>query len=82
MTDRDEMQLSLDRFEEGIAVLLTRDGQTWLVDSDCLPEDAAEGDILTVSFKRDVRAGAAQAERIRQLQRQLLDRTRERSEQS
>lgn len=72
------MQLSLDRFEDGTGVLLTRDGQTWLVDSGFLPGDASEGDILTVSFQRDEEATDDQADRIRLLQQQLLDRTRKR----
>jgi len=73
------MQVSLDRFEGETGVLLTRDGQVWLVPRGCLPDGTVEGDILAISFLRDVHATGEQSERIRRLQEKLLDRTRERS---
>ena len=75
--DRD-LRVSLDRIEDGIAVLITIDSCRWLLPCEYLPEDASEGDILRVSFSRDEEATLRQAEKVRELQDRLLDRTGER----
>lgn len=50
------MKATLDRFEDGYAVLLIRDGETIEVDFPAclLPEGCEEGDILDITIKRDV----------------------------
>ena len=75
-----DLRVSLDRIEEGIAVLLTRDSCRWLLPAMYLPEGTVEGDILRVSFERDQAETELQKERIRDLQQRLLDRTSERHE--
>jgi hypothetical protein len=80
-TDMDgDLRVSLDRIEEGIAVLMTRDSSRWLIPEGYLPEGTVEGDILRVFFERDQAATELQADRIRELQQRLLDRTSERYE--
>lgn len=73
-----DLRVSLDRIEEGIAVLLTRESCRWLLPAEYLPEGTVEGEILRVSFERDPVATQQQAERIRELQERLRDRTGER----
>jgi len=75
-----EIFVSLDRIEEGIAVILTRESYRWLLPVEQLPEGAAEGDILRVCFRRDLEETIATASRISDLQHRLLDRTGDRDE--
>jgi len=72
-----EIFVSLDRIEEGIAVILTRESYRWLLPVEQLPEGTSEGDILRVRFRRDPEETAATASRIGDLQHRLLDRTGE-----
>ncbi|MBD3278765.1 MAG: DUF3006 family protein [Candidatus Aegiribacteria sp.] len=74
------MLVSLDRIEEGTAVLLTRDGHMWLLPSDCLPAGSREGDVFDVILEKNEEETEALAGRIRSLQHQLLERTRQRNE--
>jgi len=60
------MKATLDRFEDGCAVLLIRDGETIEVDLPAclLPDDCEEGDILDISIKRDVESTEEARERV------------------
>jgi len=80
MAEDKKMLVSLDRIEEGIAVLVTPDGHMWLLPAANLPEDCREGDVLDVILKRNPEETAKLAGRVQDLQQQLLDRTRERDE--
>ena len=77
MTDKENLLVSLDRIEEGIAVLLTRDGHMWLLPSKYLPAGSKEGDVFDVILRKNEEETEALAGRIRDLQRQLLERTRQ-----
>lgn len=80
MKDEENMLVSLDRIEEGTAVLLTRDGHMWLMPSEYLPAGSREGDVFDVILRKNEEETEALAGRIRDLQRQLLERTRRRNE--
>jgi len=71
--------VSLDRIEENLAVLITREGHPFHLPAGCLPEGAGGGDVIRVTLSVDEAETEALAARIRDLQQQLLDRTRERS---
>jgi len=81
MTGESTFHISLDRIEENIAVLITREGRQWLMSAEMLPEGAGEGDVLKVTMAVDPEETEELAGRIRDLQQRLLDRTRERHEQ-
>jgi len=74
------MMVSLDRIEEGIAVLVTHDGHMWLLPAEHLPEESREGDVLDVFLRRNTGETEKLAGRVHDLQQRLLDRTRERDE--
>jgi hypothetical protein len=74
--DTRTVQLSIDRFEEGkgktkIAILLTDDGTAFDVPGKILPAGASPGDVLTVTFRRDLRATRRVADRTRSVQDEL-----------
>lgn len=75
MQDGSTFQVSLDRVEEGLAVLLIREEEAvrLALPLSLLPEGAREGDILEISIRRDSEATAEArqrvAERIERLQR-------------
>jgi hypothetical protein len=52
------MKVTLDRIEEGMAVLLIRDGKNTkiVIPLDLTPEGSREGDILDLSISRDLEA--------------------------
>jgi len=79
MADEKKILVSLDRIEEGIAVLVTPDGHMWLLPAAHLPEDSGEGDVLDVILRRNPGETAKLSERVHDLQQRLLDRTRERN---
>lgn len=58
MHDRSTFRVSLDRVEEGLAVLLLREDESvrFTLPASLLPEGAREGDILEVAVRRDVTA--------------------------
>ena len=76
------MLISLDRIEEGIAVLVTKDGHMWLMPAEYLPEDSREGDVLDVILRKNPEETEKLAGSIHDLQRKLLERTRQRDESS
>lgn len=78
MSDQSVFHVSLDRIEEGIAVLMTRDGHTWLLPGELLPEGSSEGDVLRVTMGVDVEETGRLAGSIRDLQARLLRRTADR----
>ena len=80
MAEDKKILVSLDRIEEGIAVLVTPDGHMWLLPAGYLPEDSREGDVLDVILRRNPEETEELAGRVRDLQQRLLDRTRERNE--
>jgi len=80
MADGKKILVSLDRIEEGIAVLVTPDGHMWLLPAEYLPEDSGEGDVLDVILRRNPGETEKLARSVHDLQQRLLDRTRERNE--
>ncbi|HQD25077.1 DUF3006 domain-containing protein [Methanoculleus sp. DTU007] len=58
--------VSLDRIEEGLAVLLLREDESvrFTLPSSLLPKDAREGDILEIAIHRDVAATGEARRRI------------------
>mgnify|MGYP006277622309 CR=1 FL=1 len=79
MAEENELMVSLDRIEEELAVLITEDGQSWLVPALYLPPGSREGDVLDVQFRRNLRETEALSGRVAELQRKLLERTARRS---
>ncbi len=80
MVDEKKILVSLDRIEEGIAVLVTPGGHMWLLPAEYLPEGSGEGDVLDVTLRRNPEETEKLAGRVHDLQQRLLDRTRERNE--
>ncbi|MBN2609006.1 MAG: DUF3006 domain-containing protein [Candidatus Fermentibacteraceae bacterium] len=80
MEEDGKFMVSLDRMEGSLAVLITVDGQSWLVPASHLPSDSREGDVLDVVFRRDPEETEKLAERVGDLQRRLLERTARRSD--
>ncbi|WP_292520494.1 DUF3006 domain-containing protein [Methanoculleus sp.] len=66
MQDESAFQASLDRIEEGLAVLLLREDESvrFTLPRSLLPPDAREGDILEVAIRRDVAATEAARRRV------------------
>ena len=58
--------VSLDRVEEGLAVLLVREEESisFTLPVALLPGDAREGDILEMTVRRDVEATEAARQRV------------------
>jgi len=75
MSEESVFHVSLDRIEEGIGVLITREGHTWLLPGELLPADSAEGDVLKVTLQVDKEETDLLAGRISDLQARLLERT-------
>jgi hypothetical protein len=67
------MNVSIDRIEEGIAVLIGMDDATvrMTVPVSALPPGSSEGDIITLSLERDGIATAAARKRVIDLQERL-----------
>ena len=82
MPEHEKMLVSLDRIEEGIAVLLLREGHIWLMPDIYLPEGSREGDVFEVTLKKNPEETGKLAGSIHNLQQRLLDRTRERNKTS
>ncbi|MCT8337363.1 DUF3006 domain-containing protein [Methanoculleus sp. Afa-1] len=64
--DESAFRVSLDRFEEGLAVLLVREEERvrFTLPRSLLPAGAREGDILEVAVRRDVAATEAARQRV------------------
>lgn len=68
-----KLQLAIDRFEEGKAVLIIGDELDTVVwPRDLLPRAAQEGDILTVTISVDSAATAAAKRKVETVLEQLL----------
>ena len=67
------MNVSIDRIEEGIAVLIGMDDATvrMTVPVSALPPGSSEGDIITLSLERDGIATDAARKRVIDLQERL-----------
>ena len=67
------MKCTVDRLEEGIAVLVPQDDprQRITVPAILLPSGCREGDILTLTIDRDPGATAAAMERVSRLMEKL-----------
>lgn len=74
-----QILVSLDRIEEKMGVLLAREGMMWVVPIEFLPSNCREGDVLEITFRRDAEETEALANRVRDLQQQLLERTETRN---
>jgi hypothetical protein len=68
------IRATIDRIEEGIAVLVTDDGFRWHLSSQLLPEGSSEGEVLEVRFMRDPGETTRRTEAVRDLQSRLLRR--------
>lgn len=79
MAEENGLMVSLDRIEEELAVLITEDGQSWLVPARHLPHGSREGDVLDVLLRRNLRETEELSGRVAELQRRLLERTARRS---
>jgi hypothetical protein len=70
------MNLTIDRIEEGIAVLIGRDDETvrMTIPVSRLPPGSQEGDILSLAFTRDTSATSVARERARGLIEKMRER--------
>lgn len=75
MPTETQLLVSVDRIEDGIAVLLSREAHRWLLPADLLPDGCSEGDVLRVTLKPD----RAETEKLRRSIADLQARLRERS---
>lgn len=66
MQDESAFRVSLDRVEEGLAVLLVREDESVRITlpRSLLPEAAREGDILEIAVRRDVEGTEAARQRV------------------
>ena len=69
----ESFKVTLDRIEEGIAVLLVRDDETIKINIPLtlLPSGSKEGDILDIAITRDVRETEDAKERVSSLLEKL-----------
>ncbi|MDK2890348.1 MAG: hypothetical protein PWR21_980 [Methanoculleus sp.] len=77
MQNESAFRVSLDRVEEGLAVLLLREDESvrFTLPRSLLPPGAREGDILMIAIRRDV----AETEGARQRVAERIERLRKRS---
>lgn len=68
------IRATIDRIEEGIAVLVTDDGFRWHLSYSLLPEGSSEGEVLEVRFRKDAGETTRRTEAVRDLQSRLLRR--------
>lgn len=71
-------KVTLDRIEEGIAVLLVRDEEKIKINIplSLLPEGSKEGDILDIAISRDVQEAEAAKERVTNLLEKLKNKNK------
>jgi antitoxin (DNA-binding transcriptional repressor) of toxin-antitoxin stability system len=65
--------VTLDRIEEGIAVLLTDDGRRISMPASLLPAGRQEGSVLEMTLEVDRAETLRRTERVREMQRRLLE---------
>ena len=66
------MRFVIDRFEDDEAVLRTDDGQELIVPIAELPEGAAEGGVVAVSFRGDSSATDTRANQAKDILNEIL----------
>ncbi|OQC70020.1 MAG: hypothetical protein BWX47_00751 [candidate division Hyd24-12 bacterium ADurb.Bin004] len=69
------MTVTLDRIENGVAVLLLDDGQRLLVPARIIPQGCPDGTVLRMTFERDDRETEARMARVRALRERLVERS-------
>ncbi|HPN62107.1 MAG TPA: DUF3006 domain-containing protein [Candidatus Fermentibacter daniensis] len=69
------MTVTLDRIENGVAVLLLDDGQRLLVPAGIIPPGCPDGTVLRMTFERDDRETEARMARVRALRERLVERS-------
>lgn len=69
------MTVTLDRIEDGVAVLLLDDGQRLLVPAGIIPPGCPDGTVLRITFERDDRETEARMARVRALRERLVERS-------
>jgi hypothetical protein len=74
----ESFKVTLDRIEEGIAVLLVRDEEKIRINLPLilLPSGSKEGDILDIAVTRDVRETEDAKERVSSLLEKLKNKTK------
>ncbi|MBD3371031.1 DUF3006 family protein [Candidatus Fermentibacteria bacterium] len=75
MPGETELLVSVDRIEDGTAVLVSREAHRWLLPAHLLPEGCSEGDVLRITLRRD----PEETERLRRKIGDLQERLRNRS---
>jgi hypothetical protein len=66
--------VTLDRVEEGLAVLVADDGRRITVPESALPGGTLEGSVLIMTLTPDPEETRRRLERVSELRRRLLDR--------
>ncbi|HOF66500.1 MAG TPA: DUF3006 domain-containing protein [Candidatus Fermentibacter daniensis] len=69
------MTVTLDRTENGVAVLLLDDGQRLLVPARIIPQGCPDGTVLRMTFERDDQETEARMARVRALRERLVERS-------
>ena len=74
------LKFTVDRIEEGYAVLLLRDEESTTVNwpLETIPFSVSEGDILTFEIEKDEEEREAARERVKSLQQKLQEKDRNR----
>lgn len=67
--------VTLDKIEEGIAVLLTDDGRRLLIPAAHIPGGCPDGTVLRVAFERDDPETEARMARVRARRERLVERS-------
>lgn len=69
------VQATIDRIDEGVAVLITRNGEParLTLPARLLPPGSREGDIVSIAITADGAATEAARERVRQKTKRLRD---------
>jgi hypothetical protein len=75
MVEESMIRVSLDRIEEGLAVLITEDRTVLHLPAQYLPSGSREGDVMDVIFRLNPQETEELAERVEDLQKRLLERT-------
>lgn len=80
MVSEISLKFTVDRIEEGYAVLLLRDEESTTVNwpSETIPFSVSEGDILTFEIEKDEEEREAARERVKSLLQKLQEKDRNR----
>lgn len=69
------MKATIDRFEGGLAVLVSEDGTAFNMPVSLLPEGCGEGDVLDISIERNPEETARTRKRVSDLMERLKKRS-------